>query len=162
MKTKWILPAAFMILVLIFAFLFFFPALVIGGVFSPRVTPSIAQRDYQRYEAQFNRIAQYVSENNINDFYIHEDELKDGSIPDEEVYRALEILMKAKYRTIGIEENTLFFQKYATLDCGRGILYVLDGGEPYLQFLTDAKELAAENWYYYEDDFNQWRLENKE
>ncbi len=141
-------------LVLLIVFIGFLPVLYIGGAFSPRVTPSVAQRDYNKYENEFNIVAKYISDNEIEDFYINKEEFESFSTSDTEVYHAINTLIKAKYCTIGIEENTLYFQKYATLNCGKGIMYSLDGKQPYLQFLIDAKNLSEENWYYYEDNYN--------
>ena len=73
---------------------------------------------------------------------------------------AAERLIDAGYETIGIEKNTLYFQKYATLDCGKGIMYSIDGGAPYMQFLTYQEALSEQDWYYYEDDYNEWRERN--
>lgn len=159
-KCLTILMVIGIVLVFIIA-LYFFPALYIGGAFSPNMTPNIAQRDYNKYEKEFNILAEYISDNEIKDFRMNKEEFRDFSTPDMEVYNAINTLIKAKYRQIGIEENTLYFQKYATLDCGKGIMYSLDGELPYLQFLTDVQKLSAKNWYYYEDDYNKWRLENE-
>lgn len=148
-----------LILVFIIMSVYLFPALFIGGAFEPPMTPKIAQRDYNKYKEEFNVVAQYISNNNIRDFYINAND--DIDISDESAYKALSSLIKAGYSPIGIEENTLYFQKYATLDCGKGIMYSIDGELPYMQFLTDTKGLSTEDWYYYEDDFNKWRAEHK-
>ena len=159
-KTKLltILMVISLILILTLAFMCLFPALYIGGAFEAPMTPKIAQLDYNKYSKEFNAVVQYILNNEINDFYINEND--DIDISDKDTYKALITLIKVGYNPIGITKNTLYFQKYATLDCGKGIMYSIDGKLPYMQFLTDTKELSVENWYYYEDDYNKWRAEH--
>ena len=148
-----------LIFIIIVLFLCLFPILCFGGAFTHPMTPKIAQQDYNKYEEQFHVIVRYISDNNIRDFYINKS--YEIEVSDEKVRKALEDLMRAGYSPIGIEKTTVYFQKYATLDCGKGILCSLDGAPPYLQFLTDTKALDAENWYYYEDDYNEWRVRHR-
>lgn len=160
-KNIWFKSSLFiLILVVIVLSYFVFSALYIGGAFSARVTPESAQRDYRKYKEEFNIIADYVSENEINNFNINPDNLDKFIAEGTKEHEAVEKLFDAKYRLIGRSENTLYFQKYATLDCGKGIMHALDGELPYMQFLTDAKEFSDDDWYYYEDDYNKWRQYN--
>ncbi len=132
--------------------------LFLGGVFEPAMTPDIAQSDYDEYREQFAAVAQYVEDNDIDELYITE--YADIDMSYDNAAEAAERLIDAGYETIGIEKNTLYFQKYATLDCGKGIMYSIDGGAPYMQFLTYQETLSEQDWYYYEDDYNEWRERN--
>ena len=49
---------------------------------------------------------------------------------------------------------------WSNLDSGHGIAYTIDESEPKLQFLTKAEKLNEDNWYYYEEDYNKWKLRN--
>ena len=149
---------AAIVLVILYRLFVMFCGFVIGGVFEPAMTPKTAQSDYDEYREQFDAVAQYVDDNGINELYITE--YADIDMSDDNAAEAAERLIDAGYETIGIEKNTLYFQKYATLDCGKGIMYSIDGGAPYTQFLTYQEALSEQDWYYYEDDYNEWRERN--
>lgn len=72
-----------------------------------------------------------------------------------------EIFNKRKYQVIAKDGNTIHFQLWANLDAGSGIAYSIDGSEPTLQFLTKSKKMDKENWYYYEENFNEWKRLNE-
>lgn len=82
-------------------------------------------------------------------------------IDDVEVVTAINTLKKRGYSVIGKDGNTIHFQRWSNLDNGRGITYSINGNEPTLQFLTKLEPLPEPNWYYYEEDYNEWRIRNK-
>lgn len=72
-----------------------------------------------------------------------------------------ELFNKRKYQVIAKNENTIYFQLSANIDAGSGVAYSIDGSEPTLQFLTKSEKMDKENWYYYEENFNEWKRLNE-
>ena len=92
--------------------------------------------------------------------------LEYGRIPinDEKALRAIRVLFRRGFRSIEKRDNGISFLRWATLDHGRGIVYSIDGetpGEAAIHFLTEIEPLSEKGWYFYIDDFNQWRLRNR-
>lgn len=82
-------------------------------------------------------------------------------IKDKEIVNILDMLFKQKkYEVISKVGNTISFQLWSNRDQGRGIAYTLDGNAPTLDYLTRFEKLKNENWYYYEEDFNEWKVRN--
>ena len=77
------------------------------------------------------------------------------------IVEAINILKNKGYYVIAKYENTTHFQRWSNLDNGRGVAYSIDGSEPRLEFLTKLEKLPEHNWYYYEEDYNEWRIRNK-
>ena len=162
---------------IVFVFVFI-PLIVFICLFREPYTTSedIKKEFYSNYE-QMEKIkeilerAEYADISIYNTDYIYEDGeygtwfvAGEGSIQieDEEFVNDIEILFKEReYSHIGKIGNTIYFQLWANKDAGSGIAYSTDGNEPVLQFLTKLEELDKNNWYYYEEDFNEWKLNNK-
>lgn len=70
-----------------------------------------------------------------------------------------ELFRHRKYQVINKEDNTVSFQLWSNLDAGKGFAYVSDGNSLSIEFLTRYENIQ-ENWYYYESNFNEWRLRN--
>ena len=81
-------------------------------------------------------------------------------IENDKVIQSIEKLKNNYCSVIGKENNTIYFQMWSNLVSGHGIAYTIDESEPKLQFLTKAEKLNEDNWYYYEEDYNKWRLKN--
>lgn len=81
------------------------------------------------------------------------------NIKDKRVLDAITRLLEdRRYSVIGKSGNTVYFQKWERgADLGVGLAYSLDGLEPVLQYLTKLEPLLEENWYFYEEDYNEWR-----
>ena len=71
------------------------------------------------------------------------------------------IFTERKYEVVRKNDKTILFQLWANLDVGKGVVYVSSGEEPSIEFLTKYEKLDKENWFYYESDFNKWKLENE-
>jgi len=85
----------------------------------------------------------------------------DLSIDDASAIRAINTLFDKGYSAITKNGNTISFQRSTRLmDFGSGVAYSIDGTEPQQQFLTRLVALSEANWYYYEEDYNEWRLRN--
>ncbi|MCL2284976.1 MAG: hypothetical protein FWC32_01265 [Firmicutes bacterium] len=81
-------------------------------------------------------------------------------ISNPEVVEAVASLFNNGYQVIRKSANAVILQRWSGFDAGRGVVYSIDGqtpGESALSFLTRIEPLSIEGWYYYEDDFNEWR-----
>ena len=143
-------------------------ALNIGGIFDSAIEKEemelIFNKDYELLVIVLN----YLASSNHAEIYIHST-MESGElsarghridIEDVEVIDAIDALMRRGYSVIGREENTIHFQRWASRHAGRGVAYSIDGSEPSLFFLTKLEPLSVPNWYYYEEDFNEWRRRN--
>ncbi len=125
--------------------------------------------EYEKSKDILNESVQLLLASDIDSIYIYYDGEKWVYKPDgfqgvtvENVNRIIDIAQKRKYSVIDKADNYIYFQLWSNLDAGRGIAYTLDGNPPTLQFLTKYEKLDDENWYYYEEDFNEWRRRNNE
>ena len=79
-------------------------------------------------------------------------------IDDSDIYDAIIRLMKQKGSMITKDVNIIYFQRSSNLDFGNGVVYSINGTEPKRErFFTKLVPLSEPNWYYYEDDYNEWR-----
>lgn len=81
------------------------------------------------------------------------------TVDDSQVVEAMDTLLKRKgYSLISKDGNTIHFQRSTRFrDFSSGIAYSIDGSEPLLLYLTKIEPLSKPNWYYYEEDFNEFR-----
>ena len=84
-----------------------------------------------------------------------------GHIPveDEAVIEALHHLFQYT-RRISKHGNSINFLTWSARNHGRGIAYSIDGSIPDrsgLTFLTHIEPLSVEGWYFYVEDFNEYR-----
>jgi hypothetical protein len=89
-----------------------------------------------------------------------------GSVPvsDQKVIDTVALLFSSGYQTITKKENAIVFLRWTGRDSGRGVVYSLDGqlpNESVLPFLIRIEPLSIEGWYYYEEDFNEWKRRNE-
>ncbi len=144
----------------------------IGGAFN-----SPPNKDKVEQYLQMNRdniliITEYLINSEYSEIFIQNDhhergvmftglETGDVQIDDAEVFDAIgELFKKTKSGVIDKTENTIHIQIWSNLDNGRGIAYSIDGKEPSLNFLTKSEPLSVKDWYYYEEDYNEWRIQN--
>lgn len=83
-------------------------------------------------------------------------------IDNDDIVNAIAILREAGCSVIDKDAGVITFVYWSTSDVGKGFAYSSDGSDPQLQFQTYLEKLSMENWFYYEEDFNLWRLENQE
>ena len=84
-------------------------------------------------------------------------------IKDQKVVDDLKTLFEEKgYEVIGKNNNTIYFQKWSRgADLGIGLAYLIDlDANSDLEFLVKLEPLLEKNWYFYESDYNEWRLRN--
>ena len=88
--------------------------------------------------------------------------LRDIKIEDEAVVKAVNRLFNRRgYRVIEKRYGTISFEKWAMFEKDRGIVYSINGkDEPTLPYLTKLEPLSKTGWYYYEEDYNEWRQDN--
>jgi hypothetical protein len=84
-----------------------------------------------------------------------------AAIEEAQVANAIKKLFSNGYSAIFKSGNTIHFQRSTRFtDFGSGVAYSIDGSEPQLQFLTKLEPLSEPNWYYYEEDFNEYKKLN--
>ncbi len=133
--------------------------------------------DKDRAERYFNRdkedillVTQYFVNSGYSNILIHD---ANGNISigynslmitDETVKKAVNNLIdKRGYISMERTDNTISFAMWCRLsDVSRGIAYSIDKEhEPTLEYLTELEPLEEDGWYYYEDDYNEWRVRYK-
>ena len=134
-----------------------------------------AQEWMDDMQQDLNTVAQYLKEYPYPDILIDEEYQADGTmklllsepvaIENDEVVKAIDRLFAYGVTNIykNEKENTIQLVKYIRFrDFNAGLLYSLDGAnEPTHQYLTKLEPLSQEGWYYYEADYNEWRLQNR-
>lgn len=146
-----------------------FNSLFIGGNFFVPLNYESSEEIFENKKEELYIVNQYFSELRYNCIYIPASMDKeimsaDGSdvmIENSEVIQAIKNLKENGCTVIGKENNTIYFQMWSNLDSGNGFAYTIDGTKPTLQFLTKTKKMNEDNWYYYEEDFNEWKLKNE-
>ena len=85
------------------------------------------------------------------------------SIEDDEVIEAIRYLFQYVY-SISKRGNVIDFLSWSTRNHGRGIVYYIDGnipGDQEFMWLTEIEPLSIDNWYFYVENFNEWRTRNR-
>lgn len=147
---------------------FFITSLFIGGVFSVPLNYKNAEKQFERKKEDMYIVSSYFSDLNYENIYIPNSmdigimsiDGNNVKIENDKVIQSIEKLKNNYCSVIGKENNTIYFQIWSNLDSGHGIAYTIDESEPKLQFLTKAEKLNEDNWYYYEEDYNKWKLRN--
>ena len=130
-----------------------------------------AERLLARDKADMILITEHFIKSNYLEIYINESRAKKGSmftgletrdvnIEDRTVAEAIyRLFEKRGYKGINRDGNTISFLKWTRLmDFGSGIVYSINReDEPVLQYLTKIEPLSENGWYYYEEDYNEWR-----
>lgn len=82
-------------------------------------------------------------------------------IDNDDVMKAITLLKESGCTVIIKADGIVSFQYWSSLDAGKGFAYSSNEMKPQLQFQTYLEELSVEDWFYYEEDFNLWKLENQ-
>lgn len=124
------------------------------------ITEALEETSYSRINIQ--NVDYIYDDGNFGTWYVRDDEIgTEGieKIPDVELVEMLnKIFTERKYQVVSKKDKTISFQLWSNLDVGKGVVYVSCGETPSIQFLTKYEKLDKENWFYYEADFNEWRL----
>ena len=117
---------------------------------------------FEKNKTEFTMVADYLSKAEV-DPYITKEKIKLPTfIENDEITSIIKFLFEKKHviNIVKSEKNIYFLMK-SGLDIGKGIVYSFDEELPKLQFLTKLIPLDEPQWFYYEEDFNQWRIEHK-
>lgn len=146
------------IIILIVVFLVYFSPILkgiyISGIFSCSVDESRIENEFGKYEVLFSTVNEYLIASNKETIYIPEE---NNNITEKDVLKAIKSLKRIGYYSIIKDNDAISYLRWAKLDEGRGLVYSINGNEPILQFSTKIEPLPEKNWYYYEEDFNEWR-----
>lgn len=127
-----------------------------------RIQPPSAQRIeeiYQEYREEFQIIADYLLPQEKNIAIYSSQDLQSAPA---NVKKADEILRKkAGCYSIHRHGNTVTFILWTRFtDAGCGIAYTTaDSPEPDMTFLTQLEALSESGWFYYVEDYAQWRAQ---
>jgi len=119
-----------------------------------------AERYFKRDYKSLETIIYYMENSDRKSIRVHKT-MSTYGIKDEEVVEAINRLFEKRgYDVISKNGNTIHFLRWTRFrDFGSGIAYSINGiDEPDLQYLTKLEPLSESNWYYYEEDFNEWRI----
>ncbi len=126
------------------------------------ITKMLEETSYSRINIQ--NVDFLYDDGDFGTWYVRDDKTgKEGieKIPNVELVEMLnKIFTERKYQVVCKRDKTIYFQLWANLDAGAGVAYVCNGEEASIQFLTKYEKLDKENWFYYEADFNEWKLKN--
>ena len=151
----------YVIIILIVVFLVCFSPILqgiyISGIFNYPVDESRVENEFSKYEDLFSTVNEYLIASNKENIYIPEE---NNNITEKDVLKAIKGLKRVGYYSITKNNDAISYLRWAKLDEGRGLVYSINGDDPILQFLTKIEPLPENNWYYYEEDFNEWRKTN--
>ena len=162
-NIKWML-----ILVLSIAFILSSVWTTISFLFPPNKVK--IERHLQRDKYDLKIVADYLKELDYPYVTIDKSGVKNGQmftgastgyqkIDNKTVIKSLKRLLKnRKYKIIGKNYNTIFFQKWRFLEKDRGIAVMVDEEKPiFVEFLIKSEPLSETGWYYYESDYEEYR-----
>jgi len=102
----------------------------------------------------------YITESNGKMFA----DLNDVKIEDPGVVMAVDFLLENnRFYTISKRDNTIIFLQWKGLqDIGCGIAYTINKIDPpQVEFATTMLPLDDNGWFYYVDDYELWKSQNK-
>lgn len=119
------------------------------------VNQNTIENDLQKYKEDIITINNYLIDLSDKQVYISSE--NSVYLKNEQVAKSFVSLKQKGYKVITKNNNAISYLKWSKLDEGRGLVYSIDGEKPQLQFLTEIEALSEDKWYYYEEDFNEWR-----
>jgi len=157
----------------------FIVVFIIGILFLTATSPDLNQmeRDFQENRETLNVVVEYFIQSEFDSISIRFTDTQDSDCRDIEMFAGLEtgwipisdenisdaicLLFQQGYRGIHKREGGVSFLRWSTRDHGRGIVYSINGETPkeseLLPFLTEIEPLSVEGWYFYVENFNEWR-----
>jgi len=162
------------------------PALIIGGAFSERIGEEhmrvLFVEDYELLRATVDYLIDSGDTSihfwtNVDNRILIENLEKNISNDSDNMARTIQALSERGYISVTRNENIIIFLRSSRRrNFGNGIVYSIDGvlpnygldpsdslySAPYMHaqilFLTRLELLSMQNWFYYEEDFREWRL----
>ncbi len=144
---------------IILVFVFWLVASAIFGL-APAKKNQMA-RKYNKEKTELTMVVEYAENNN---FYFNDNDL--GDLPKDSISQSKDIektlfeesivklFEKYGYDLIYTENNGVYFQYWANMDYGRGLVYSLDGKKPTPSgYLTVIEPIGEKNWYFYESSY---------
>lgn len=146
-----------------------FNAIFMSGILFMPHDSNGAKKTFEKTREEMYVVSKYLSKLEYDSIYIPDSfgsvRVSVGGklieISDEETIQSIKKLMRRGCDVIGKENNSIYFQMWSTLDKGSGFIYSTNDDAPQMQFLTKLEVMSVSNWYYYEEDFNEWKLQNK-
>jgi len=161
--------------------------LIIGGALSPRIDnekmEEIFIEDYEiltivvDYFVNSGQTSIHIRTDKYNGFMSVDSMKQNIYVNDINFINAVETLRDKGYSVIERIDNIIIFQRSTRgRHFGNGIAHSIDGVEPnygvnprnplygstemptQIMYLTKLEPLSKSNWYYYEDDYYEWRL----
>ena len=117
-------------------------------------------------------VAEFFSDYEYDNIFVRADDgtmtllLKgEEKISDKTVVDAIKALYDDGFKTItkSKENNAIAFLRWTKFnDFGAGLAYSIDKTkEPSVTYQTELISLSEDGWYYYESDYNEWRINNR-
>ena len=136
--------------------------IIISGVLNPPISEERMEKILNKDYDLLTTVTDYLANSGYESVYIPS-YTTDVKIEDAEVVQAINSLQSRGYDVISKDGDIISFQRWSIMNNDRGIAYSVDGSAPTsqaLQFLTKVEPMTVPNWYYYEENYNEWRLEN--
>lgn len=132
-----------------------FGGMYIGGLFNPPMSEENMIELFDKDKEILIASTDELSEKKDIYLCLDDDSYKDDLTEiDKELYdRGYEVISK--------NDSFVSYQKWSNLDAGSGFVYSYNGEKPSLQFMTKLIPLNEIGWYYYEEDFNEWKKQNE-
>ena len=154
---------ASVILIVVIA-VFVLPVLILGIIFAPPWQGmSEVVRDFGRNQEELMIVRDYLVGLGYEFITIRPNRETGPQISDPRADAAVDTLFERGYRIISKRANGLVFTRWSNTDRAVGVVYSMDGnavGEDVLNFLTQIEPLDEEGWFFFVDDFNEWRVRN--
>jgi len=171
LKVLFIIAVGFIAFIIII----FIALIVMSRFFStPGRSMRNAEKDLQRNNELFDIVKDYISGSEYDYIYISSNmrlgvmsagEQGRVLINTEEVADAIMTLRKRGFHSIVKSNSCIKFHRQAFLrEISYGIVYSIDGhipDESAFTFLTKIEPLSEDGWYYYEEDYNEFRIRNR-
>jgi hypothetical protein len=142
-------------------------SLVLGVIFLRILFPTqlskeATEKDFVKNQDNILLVTDYLINCKDISVYIPNTDSKGyAAIKEAQVINAIKTLFSNGYSVISKDGNTIHFQRSTRFrDFGSGVAYSIVGSEPQLPFLTKLEPLSEPNWYYYEEDFNEYKKLN--
>lgn len=153
--------------IIIFALILFLLFTKCDSILNPPKIQKVSQTFLENYN-DIVVVREYLCDSGYVDFQIRKGNTEawaDGNkvyIQDQEVCYALKSILK-HYHFISKSGSTITLEQWNRFnDVGCGIACSIDGSSlPEIDFLTKIEQIPNTDWYYYIDDFNEWRLQQK-
>jgi hypothetical protein len=145
-------------------------AVLIRNIFPPVLSKDATEKDFLKNHVNIMVVTSYLADsdygnvyinNNMNSGVMYSNIYGDVAVDDSRVVDAIDTLFKNGFSVIAKDTNVIHFLRSTRLnDFGSGIAYSIDGHVPNespLQFLTMLEPLTEPSWYYYEEDFIEYK-----